>query len=138
MIVEIAKDKRELKNTISRLFFENDTENGINGRFKSFAYEIKDDKGSVLGGITGYRIFDEIYVDELCIDRSARGQGLGRKLLEIVEKELNDGNCENISLDTVDFQNAVEFYKKCGFSVEFVRKHKSDKRLDKYYMIKRL
>ncbi|MDR0571638.1 MAG: GNAT family N-acetyltransferase [Rickettsiales bacterium] len=134
----MTENKRELKSVINRLFVEEDKESGIESNFKSFAYSIKDNDEKVLGGIAGYRVFDEIYVNELCIDKSIRGQGLGKKLLETVEREVNDGTCENITLDTVDFQNAVGFYKKCGFEIEFVRKHKDNKKLDKYYMIKKL
>ena len=29
-----------------------------------------------------------------------------------------------------------EFYKKCGFEVEFIRKNKKNSKLDKYYLVK--
>jgi ribosomal protein S18 acetylase RimI-like enzyme len=83
-------------------------------------------------------VFDEIYIDEICLDKSIRGQGFGRKLLEIVESEVNDGGCENISLFTTDFQSAVGFYEKCGFEVAFVREHKNNKKFSKYHMVKNL
>lgn len=90
-----------------------------------------------MGGITGYRLFKEIYVSNLSIDKSCRGQGIGKKLLEIVEKELKNDMTDYITLTTNKFQKAVEFYKKCGFEIEFVRHHKNNK-FTKYYMIKKL
>ena len=76
-------------------------------------------------------------IDELCVDKSIRGQGIGRKLIEIVEAEVDDGECENINLITNEYQGAVKFYEKCGFEVEFIRKHKNSK-FNKYYMVKKI
>ena len=42
---------------------------------------------------------------------------------------------ENINLTTYEFQ-ATEFYKKCGFEIEFVRKNKENPKLNKYYLVK--
>jgi len=33
-------------------------------------------------------------------------------------------------------KQAPEFYKKCGFNVEFIRKNKDNPKLDKYYLVK--
>ncbi|MDR0571637.1 MAG: GNAT family N-acetyltransferase [Rickettsiales bacterium] len=139
MRIEPVSDKTlELKEKMSKIFSENGIDNGIEVKYKSFAYTIKDDEENILGGIFGRKLYDEIHISELCLNKSIRGQGFGRKLLEIVEKEVDDGACEFVDLNTTSFQNAVEFYKKCGFEVEFVRKHKNNSRFDKYYMVKKL
>ena len=44
---------------------------------------------------------------------------------------------DNINLETNAFQ-AVGFYKKCGFEVEFVRHNKTNPKLTKTFFIKRL
>ena len=44
---------------------------------------------------------------------------------------------ETIELTTYAFQ-APGFYQKCGFDVEYIRRSKSDSRLDKYFMVKYL
>ena len=49
----------------------------------------------------------------------------------------NEVRYENINLTTYGFQ-APEFYKKCGYKVEYIRKSKNDPKLDKYFMIKHL
>lgn len=71
------------------------------------------------------------------MDERARGRGVGKKLLDIVENEICNGTTDFIILMTNAFQKAVEFYEKCGFEIEFVRKNK-DPRFDKYGMIKKL
>lgn len=140
MKIEKIENEQELKEAMNLIFKKNDEKVGIEDKFlfKSFAYAIKDDDSKIVGGISGWRIFCEIYIDELVLDESLRGKGYGKKLIEIVEKEINDGNCDNINLMTNSFLNATEFYKKCGFKLEFVRKNGKDSRFDKYYMIKKL
>ena len=135
--IEKVESSDILKTQMDKIYEMDDKEKGVNDiKFKAFAYAVKDDN-NIIGGIHGWRAFDEIYIDELCIDKSIRGHGIGKKLIEIVEKEVDDGKCENINLITNEFQEAIEFYKKCGFEIEFIRYHKNNK-FTKYYMIKKL
>ena len=126
-----------LQEKIDSIFVEQVKEHNIDSNYKDFEFAVKDENGNVLGGITGYRLFKEIHVSNLSIDKSYRGQGIGRKLLEIVEKELSNDMTDYIVLTTNKFQEVVGFYKKCGFEIEFVRENKDD-RFTKYYMIKKL
>jgi ribosomal protein S18 acetylase RimI-like enzyme len=140
MIIEkIANKDAALEKAMDDIFEETDREKNItNTGFEPFAYVAKDDSGKIMGGIRGWRIFCEIYVDELCLKREIRNRGIGKTLLEIVEKEINDGQCDNINLHTNNFQEAVKFYEKCGFKVEFIRKNNKNSAFDKYYMNKKI
>jgi ribosomal protein S18 acetylase RimI-like enzyme len=135
--IEASDNESELYDTLDEMLAEDSKKRNVDVKFRSFAYFVKDDSGKILGGITGHRMFEEIYVSGLCLDESARGLGLGRKLLEIVERDINDGTCENINLITNAYQGAVDFYKKCGFEVEFIRKHKNNEKFNRYYMVKK-
>ena len=64
-----------------------------------------------------------------------RKQHIGRKLIETVENYFKNKGFENINLTTYGFQ-APEFYKKCGFELEFIRESKEDSKLNKYFFIK--
>ena len=55
--------------------------------------------------------------------------------MQTIEDYFKDKGFENINLTTYGFQ-APEFYKKCGFNVEFIRKNKENPKLDKYYLVK--
>ncbi|MDR1254909.1 MAG: GNAT family N-acetyltransferase [Puniceicoccales bacterium] len=48
-------------------------------------------------------------------------KGYGRKLLQELELQFEGKGFWNINLCTSEFQ-APEFYKKCGFELEFIRK----------------
>ena len=137
MEIERVEDLDILQGKIDDIFIKQAANNNIDSNYQHFAYAVKNDKGEILGGIHGYRLFKEVYVGELSLDEKVRGQGIGRKLLGIVEKEICNDATDFIVLTTNAFQKAIEFYKKCGFEIEFVRKNK-DPRFDKYSMIKKL
>ena len=65
-----------------------------------------------------------------------RGQNIGTKLVQAVEEEYRNKGFEKISLTTFGFQ-APEFYKKLGYTLEFVREDK-DPKLSKYFYCKAL
>ena len=137
MEIERVEDLSILQGKIDDIFIKQAADNNIDSNYQRFAYAVKNDRGEILGGIHGYRLFKEVYVRELSLDEKVRGQGIGKKLLGIVEKEICNDATDFIVLTTNAFQKAIEFYKKCGFEIEFVRKNK-DPRFDKYSMIKKL
>ena len=51
------------------------------------------------------------HIEDVVVDKSMQGYGLGKKLLEIAKKESKD--CYKIILDCSS--ENVGFYKKCGF-----------------------
>ena len=54
-----------------------------------------------------------------------------------MENYFKNKGFDNINLTTYEFQ-ALEFYKKCGYKVEFVRENKENPKLNKYYLVKYL
>lgn len=57
----------------------------------------------------------QLYVTLICVDKQLQGQGLGSKMLEILES-LKDEGFEAIALEVVKTnQTAYTFYKKNGF-----------------------
>ncbi len=108
---------------------------GIVCNYKKFSLAIKNDGAEIVGILTAYTAFLEIYVDDLWINPIYRKAGLGRKLLESLESRFNDKGYNNINLVTSQFQ-APDFYKKCGFQLEFVRENKCNPKLTKFFFIK--
>lgn len=108
---------------------------GIDVNYKKFSLILKDPLGEVLGVINAFTAFSEIYIDDMWVHSAHRGKGYGRKLLESLEKHFENKGFNNINLVTSAF-SAPGFYKKCGFTAEFVRVNKVNPKLTKTFFIK--
>jgi ribosomal protein S18 acetylase RimI-like enzyme len=88
-----------------------------NHGFISVAFFLRDEKGSIVGGVAGnYGSFGWLYVDTLWIDKNLRGQGYGSRLMDRIEDEAVKHDCTKAFLSTMSYQ-APEFYKKRGYTV---------------------
>ncbi len=68
------------------------------------------------GILLGYR---KMYIDDVCVDSSARKLGIGRKLMEATKKEAENNGCHLVELNVWAFnESAVDFYKSCGMTVQ--------------------
>lgn len=112
-----------------------EAEHGIVCHHQRFGFVTRDENGEIIGALFAYKAFAEIYVDDLWVKENLRNQGVGTALLEALEKRFQGEGFNNISLVTYQFQ-APEFYKKCGFSLEFIRKNVQHPKLTKFFFIK--
>lgn len=129
----------ELSEEIEKLMrddlVEYETKHGIDVNFKRFALVLKSDSGKVFGILNGFTAFSEVYIDDMWVHKSERGKGHGKKLIENLEEHFEGKGFNNMNLVTSAF-NAPEFYKKCGFIVEFVRENKVNPKLTKTFFVK--
>jgi ribosomal protein S18 acetylase RimI-like enzyme len=112
-----------------------ESSHGIDVNYKKFALVLRNELGNVLGVLNAFTAFSEIYVDDMWIDSAHRRKGYGRQLLQALEKHFEGKGFNNINLVTSAF-SAPGFYKKCGFTVEFVRENKVNPKLTKTFFIK--
>ena len=124
----------EIYEIIDEEFNKFATKNGIVCNYKSFAFVAKE-KSKIIGIITGNSYYKEVHISDLIVLEQYRNKHIGSKLMETVENYYKNKGYENINLTTYGFQ-ALEFYKKCGFKVEFIRKSKENPKLNKYYLVK--
>lgn len=110
-------------------------ERGIDVNYKRFSYQIVNDQNQTLGALNAFTAFSEIYIDDMWIHEAHRGKGLGKKLITTLEENFKGLGFNNINLVTNAFQ-APEFYKKCGFELEFTRHNLTNPSLTKYFFIK--
>ena len=108
---------------------------GNNSMLQEYSWE----RSWFLGFLTGssYRYYSEATINNLVVKKDYLGQGIGTKLIRKVEECFKNNGFNNINLVTNDFQEP-EFYKKCGFELEFVRKNKKSPKPTKYFFVKYL
>lgn len=126
--------EEEFYSMIDNEFNKFATKNGVTCNYMSFAFVAKEDN-KIVGIITGNSYYKEVHISDLIILEEYRNKQIGSKLVETVESYYKDKGLENINLTTYGFQ-APEFYKKCGFKVEFVRENKKNPKLNKYFLVK--
>ena len=125
---------RKTKELINAEFDKFAEKNDVTCDHKSFIFIAKEEC-RIIGVIKGHSYYNEVHIGELIILEEYRGQGIGRRLLEQAEKHFANSGFECITLTTYGFQ-APEFYKKCGYEVEFVRENRKDPKLTKFFLIK--
>lgn len=56
-----------------------------------------------------------LYIDDLCVDKNARGKQIGTKLYEFVKLFAKENGCYNVTLNVWSLNDgAMKFYEKCG------------------------
>ncbi|MBT4552322.1 GNAT family N-acetyltransferase [bacterium] len=130
------KVSENIEDALSNVFCSYAKKNKLEVNYKKFAFSIKDDNEKLIGGIVARAIYKEIHVEDLWVDEKYRGQGYGKQLLDKVWEKFSNQEYDNLNLATYKFQ-APDFYQKCGFELEFVRKNEKNPKLNKYFFIKR-
>jgi len=63
--------------------------------------------------------FKSLFIDDLCVDSSARSQGVGRALLDFVKDEAKRLGCYEVTLNVwAGNDSAIRFYEKNGLKVK--------------------
>ena len=110
--------------------------NNVELNYDDFCFTAESDDGVILGAVTGRAYYNEVNIDDLIIHNAHRKRGLGSLLVSAVEEAFGNAGYDKITLTTFGFQ-APEFYKKLGYTVEFIREDK-DPKLRKYFLVKHI
>ncbi len=108
---------------------------GVFVNYKPFALVLKSAQNHVIGVLNAYTAFAEIYIDDMWVNEAYRSRGYGRKLIAKLEDHFKDKGYNNINLVTSAFQ-APDFYKKCGFELEYIRENKINSKFTKFFFVK--
>ena len=108
--------------------------NGAICNYTPFNFIAKEND-KVVGIITGHSYYKEVKISDFIVLEEYRNRHIGSKLIKEVENYFRNKGFENINLTTYEFQ-APEFYKKCGYNLEFIRENKENPKLTKYFFVK--
>lgn len=62
-----------------------------------------------------------LYIDDLCVDETIRGQHIGKSLYEAVLAFAKESGCYNVTLNVWALnEGAMKFYEKCGLKPQKV------------------
>ncbi len=88
-----------------------------------------DDTGKVMGYV--FCIFEQhldhniltdvktLYIDDLCVDETRRGQHIGKALYDHVLRFAKDSGCYNVTLNVwACNESALRFYEACGLTMQ--------------------
>ncbi len=76
----------------------------------------KDDAGALQGGIRAACYWNTLHIELVWLDESARGSGIGAKLMQEAEGYARQHNCEKALVETTSWQ-AKPFYEKLGYTL---------------------
>ena len=78
------------------------------------ALSLRDDEGTVVGGLIGELKWEWLHIDLLWIDERHRGAGHGEALLAMAEQAARENGARGVYLSTMSLQ-APGFYPKQGY-----------------------
>jgi ribosomal protein S18 acetylase RimI-like enzyme len=115
LIVEINLSQEEIR-AIRRILLEYNSSQAEPENWRGLYISVRDGNNQIVGGLIGYTHWEWLYVENLVVSQVLRGQGYGRALMMLAEKQAIQRGCKHAYVDTFDFQ-ARGFYEKLGYEV---------------------
>jgi GNAT superfamily N-acetyltransferase len=85
--------------------------------YQPIAFLLKDPAtGETVGGLSGYQLYDWLFIQFLSVPKALQGKGIGSELLETAEAWCKERHLVGMWLDTFDF-GPPGFYEKHGFAI---------------------
>ncbi len=83
---------------------------------RRFIVRVIDDRGDIAGGAIVWMYWGWLEVTQLALEEKARGQGLGRRLMNVIEDKARAEGCSRARVEAFGHQ-ALGFYKKLGYRI---------------------
>ena len=128
LVVEAEPSADDIRCLEDRIYEFNVQTTGISDG-KLFGLFLRDADGVAVGGAHGWTWAKTCYIRFLFVPAHLRKHGHGTRLMRAVELEAQGRGCEQILLETFEFQ-APHFYLRLGFEIiarvpNYVRGHDS-------------
>lgn len=88
---------------------------GRDSAYQPFGIRLMDD-GAMVGGLTGYALYDWLFIQFIGVAQTLQGRGIGRELMNRAEAWARERGLIGMWLDTFEFQ-ARGFYETLGFTI---------------------
>ncbi len=115
MQIEAVPLTDDRKNWADQIFTDWNQAKGFTEKPETFCFECTDENGQRTGLVHGKFFGGWCGVTDLVVAPLARGSGVGRHLMRVVEEEAQNRKCVGMYLTTLSFQ-APEFYIKLGYT----------------------
>ena len=90
--------------------FRHDIERGDSAAFSAIA------DGRVVGYVCVWRVFEELHLTNISVDREFQGHGIGQRLLDLITILAEENGCTLITLEVRDGNTgAIRLYEKNRF-----------------------
>ena len=83
---------------------------------RQFVIRVQDQAGKVVGGAILYTYWDWLEISLLALEEQARGQGLGRRLMALIEGVARKEGCTRIRTESFE-RETFGFYQKLGYQI---------------------
>jgi GNAT superfamily N-acetyltransferase len=113
IMMEVRPTLEDMQFLEDRLYDYNVEQTGIDDG-QEFAFFVRDDHREIRAGVAGWMWGGSCYIRSFWVHQELRGQDLGTRLLQAVEREARKRGCQQIVLESFSFQ-APGFYQKLGF-----------------------
>lgn len=104
------------KKMMEEIFSNSNVEEGFI-RNIPLSFSLTKSDNTIYGGITGWIGYDFTILEAIWVEKSYQKNGLGKMLLDKLEKEARDNNCRRILTSTNNVSNSLGFWIKNGFEV---------------------
>ena len=113
--VELSPEPEDI-DAVTQFLVDANFERAGQDNFEPLFVALRDEIGTIAGGVIGETYWGWLYVDNLSVRTDLRGQGFGGLLLAAAEDEARKRGCRHAFLDTFSFQ-ARPFYEKHGYKI---------------------
>ncbi|HYX71647.1 MAG TPA: GNAT family N-acetyltransferase [Nitrososphaera sp.] len=101
---------------IERALIEHNEAKSEPRNYTPLAIFLRNTEGQIVGGLRGITVWGWLFVSQLWVAETFRGQDYGTKIMEAAELEAKSRNCHAAYVDTFSFL-ALDFYQKVGYTV---------------------
>lgn len=102
----------------------------------NYRYFVAEEEGEILGYCGFSFVLDEAEIPNVCVKESARRQGVGRQMMDVLVKEASAMGISRLLLEVrVSNHGARILYESLGFTVDGIRRNFYEKPVENAFLM---